>query len=93
MIKEITVNVNLTKKPGNVAAVADATLDLGDAGTVKMCGFRVMVPDGKPAWVASPARKGEKTWFDNIILKGPVEKLVKAAILKEFERIKAGRNE
>ena len=59
MIKEILVTLNLTKKPGNiVAAVADVTLEFEQEGSVKLCGFRVMVPDGKPPWVSPPARQG-----------------------------------
>lgn len=86
MIKEITVTLNLTKKPGNlVAAVADVTLDLGEAGTIKMSGFRVMRPDGKPVWVAAPARQGERTWFDVVVLKGAVKKLVDSAVLQEYQ--------
>lgn len=86
MIKEITVTLNLTKKPGNlVAAVADVTIDLGEAGTIKLCGFRIMRPDGKPLWVAPPARQGERTWFDVVVLRGPLKKLVETAVLKEYE--------
>lgn len=49
MIEEISATVTLMKKPGNfVAAVADVTLDLGEEGTIKHCGYRVMRPEGKP---------------------------------------------
>lgn len=89
-MKQITVDLHLTKKPGNlVAAVADVLLDLADVGSIKISGFRVMLPDGKPAWVAPPARQGEKTWFDVIGLKGPLKRLVEGAVLKEYERVKA----
>ncbi|HEV2177316.1 MAG TPA: hypothetical protein VGW33_08960 [Terriglobia bacterium] len=88
MIKEISVSLNLAKKSGNlVAAVADATLDLADAGSIKMCGFRVMLPDGKPPWVAPPARKGDQTWFDVVHLKGAVKKRVDAAVLQKYDEL------
>ena len=89
MVKAISVKLNLTKKPGNiVAAVGDVTVDLGEAGSMKLCGFRVMLPDGKPPWVACPARQGEKTWFDVVMLKGLLKKLVEAAVLDDFERLR-----
>jgi DNA-binding cell septation regulator SpoVG len=86
VIKEISVRLNLTKKPGNlVAAVADVSLDLADAGTIKLCGFRVMRPDGKPVWIAPPARRGEKSWFDVVRLQGPIKKAIESVILREYE--------
>ena len=92
MVKAISAKLNLTKKPGNiVAAVGDVTVDLGEAGSLKLCGFRVMLPDGKPPWVASPARHGETTWFDVVILKGGIKKLVDAAVLDDFERLRKSR--
>ena len=87
MLKDVSVNLTLSKKQDNIVrAFADVTLDFGD-GTVKMCGFRVLVPDGKPPWVSAPARHGEKAWFDMVVLKGTVKKLVDGAVLKEFERV------
>ena len=87
MIQNVTVNLTLSKKPENVVrAFADATLDFGDGGSVKLCGFRVIVPDGKAPWISAPARHGERQWFDLVVLKGAVKKLVDAAILKEYER-------
>ena len=88
MVTDISVSLNLTKKPGNlVAAVADVTLDLGDAGSIKLCGFRVLRPDAKPVWVAAPARHGEKAWFDTVVLKGSIKKLVEARVLDEYQRV------
>jgi hypothetical protein len=87
MITDVSVNLNLSKKPGNIVrAFVDVTLSLGDGGTMKLCGFRVLVPDGKPPWVSPPARHGERAWFDTVILKGPVKKLVDTAVIKEFEK-------
>jgi DNA-binding cell septation regulator SpoVG len=87
MIKEISATLVLTRKAGNlVAAVADVSLDLGEAGTIKVCGFRVMRPDGKPVWVAAPARHGEKAWFDTVRLYGPLKKAVETVVLREYER-------
>ena len=87
MIQNISVSLNLSKKAENIVrAFADVTLDFGDGGSAKLCGFRVLVPDGKPLWVSAPARHGEKAWFDTVILKGAVKKLVDTAVIKEFER-------
>jgi hypothetical protein len=89
MIKAISASLNLTSKPGKiVAAVGDVTVDLGEAGSLKLCGFRVMLPDGKPAWVSGPARHGHRAWFDTVVLKGPVRKMVEAAVLDEFDRLR-----
>jgi hypothetical protein len=87
MIQSVSVNLTLSKKAENIVrAFADVTLDFGDGGSAKLCGFRVLVPDGKPPWVSAPARHGEKAWFDTVVLKGPVKKLVDTAVIKEFER-------
>jgi hypothetical protein len=89
MIKRISVKLNPTKNAGNVvAAVGDVTIDLGEAGSAKLCGYRVMVPDGKPPWVSAPARHGERAWFDTVILKGPVKKMVEAAVLDAFDQLR-----
>lgn len=88
MLKEISSTLTLTKKPGNlVAAVADVTLNLGEEGTIKHCGYRVMRPEGKPIWVAPPARHGERAWFDTVRLSGPVKQAVESVILREYERV------
>ena len=87
MLKDVSVKMTLSKKPDNIVrAFADVTLDFGD-GSVKMCGFRVLVPDGKPPWVSAPARHGEKAWFDMVVLKGAVKKLVDTAVIKEYEQV------
>ena len=89
MVKGISAKLNPTKNPGNiVAAVGDVTIDLGDAGTATLCGYRIMLPDGKPPWVSAPARHGERAWFDTIILKGPVKKMVESAVLDEYDRLR-----
>jgi hypothetical protein len=90
MVKDVAVKLNLTKssKPGNIiGAVGDVTLDFGELGSIKLCGFRVLVPDGKPPWVAPPARHGERAWFDTIVLQGSIKKLVTTAVVKEYERM------
>jgi hypothetical protein len=88
MLKNITVKLNLTKKAGNVvAAIGDVTLDFAELGCIKLCGFRVLVPDGKPPWVAPPARHGERAWFDTVVLQGSIKKLVATAVVKEYERM------
>ncbi len=88
MIKDVSVNLTLSKKADNIVrAFADVTLDFGDGGSAKLCGFRVLVPDGKAPWVSAPARHGEKAWFDTVVLKGAVKKLVDTSVIKEFERI------
>lgn len=89
MVEAISAKLNLTKKPGNiVAAVGDVMIDLGEAGSAKLCGYRVMLPDGKPPWVSPPSRHGERAWFDTVILKGPVKKMVEAAVLDAFDRLR-----
>jgi hypothetical protein len=89
MVNTISAKLNLTKKPGNiVAAVGDVTIDLGEAGSAKLCGYRVMVPDGKPPWVSAPARHGDSAWFDTVVLKGPLKKMVEAAVLDAFEQLR-----
>ncbi|HEV2495227.1 MAG TPA: hypothetical protein VG204_19385 [Terriglobia bacterium] len=89
MIKEISVKLNLTNKPGNiVGAVGDVTLEFGQEGSVKMSGYRVMVPDGKPPWVSAPARHGKTTWFDVVTLRGPIKRSVDTAVLQEYEQMK-----
>jgi hypothetical protein len=87
MIQDVSVNLTLSKKAENIVrAFADVTLHFGDRGSAKLCGFRVLVPDGKPPWVSAPARHGEKAWFDTVILKGAVKKLVDTAVIQEFQR-------
>ncbi len=87
MIQNVSVNLTLSKKPENIVrAFADVTLDFGDGGSVRLCGFRVIAPDGKPPWISAPARHGEKAWFDTVILKGSIKKLVDTAVIREFER-------
>jgi hypothetical protein len=87
MLKDVSVNLNLSKKEGNtVRAFADVVLDFGEIGSVKLSGFRVLVPDGKPAWVSAPARHGTTSWFDIVTLKGQLKKLVDAAVLEIFEK-------
>ena len=89
MVKAISASLNLCNKPGNiVAAVGDVTVELGESGSLKLCGFRVMLPDGKPAWVSGPARHGQRAWFDTVVLKGPVKKMVETAVLDEFDRLR-----
>jgi len=88
MVREITVHLNLTWKPGIVAAVGDITLDLADAGSIEMSGYRVMQSDGKPPWVSMPARKSDKGhWFPTVNLRGPVKKLVETAVLQEYAHL------
>jgi hypothetical protein len=61
---------------------------LGEQGSMTICGYRVMVPDGKPPWVSPPARQGKSSWFDVVTLRGPIKRLVETAVLQEFERAK-----
>jgi hypothetical protein len=90
MVKDIDVKIVLTKNPENmVAAVADVEFILGQQqGFVKVCGLRIMVPRGNPAWVSMPARQGKSAWFDTVSFRGPIKKLVECAVLAEYERVK-----
>ena len=62
MVKEIAVKLAPTKNPaGNiVGAIADVEFQLGEQGSMTICGYRVMVPDGKPPWVSPPRAPGQE---------------------------------
>lgn len=74
-----------TKPEGKVAAFGDVVLELPE-GKIELHGFRVFRPNGKPAWVAPAAAKGEKKFFPHYSLTGELRKRVEAAILAEFEK-------
>jgi hypothetical protein len=90
VIEEIAVKLVPTKDPGKiVAALADVDLQLGEQGSMRICGYRVIVPDdGRPPWASPPARRGKSSWFQVVTLRGPIKPLVETAVLLEFERAK-----
>lgn len=87
-IDSITVELRLsTKSDSKIKAFADVTIPLGDDGTVTILGFSVLDGDGRPARVMTPARKGQKAWFDIVQLTGRIRQLVDEAILAQYERM------
>ncbi|MBI3668746.1 MAG: hypothetical protein HY237_03050 [Acidobacteria bacterium] len=83
---DISVKVRLSKKPeSKVMAHADVVLE-GPEGRIQLNSFCVFKPNGKPAWVAPPATKGEKRFFPLIVLSGEIRKRVETAVLAEFEK-------
>jgi hypothetical protein len=82
---EISVKVRRSTKPDSkVVAHADVVLERPE-GTIRLNSFCVFKPNGKPAWVAPPATKGERKFFPLIVLTGEIRKRVEAAILAEYE--------
>lgn len=87
----ITVEVRLSAKPeSKVKGYGDATIPLGDDGTITILGFSVLDGDGRPPRVMTPARKGKQAWFEIVELSGRIHSLVEAAVLAEYERQKKG---
>lgn len=74
-----------TKPESKIAAHADVVLSLSE-GRIQLNSFCIFKPNGKPAWVAPPATKGEKKFFPLILLSGEIRKRVEAAILAEYEK-------
>jgi len=76
-----------TKPDSKIAAHADVVLSLAQ-GKIQLNSFCIFKPndDGKPAWVAPPATKGEKKFFPLVVLSGEIRKQVEQAILAEFDR-------
>lgn len=84
---EIAVKVRMATKPeSKIAAYADVTLSFRE-GSVQLKSFSIFKPNGKPAWVAAPATKGEKHFFPYIVLTGDIQDQVKTAILTEYEKL------
>lgn len=82
----ITVKVRANTKPGSkISGFADVVLELPE-GKIELNSFAVFRPNGKPAWVAPAASKGEKKFFPHYGLSGELRKHVEAAILAEFEK-------
>jgi len=89
---EIFVDVRLVSKAeSKVLAHASVTLALGPEGQLAVDGFSVL-DSGKGAWVAPPARKGDRRFFPVVTLTGKVRADVERAILAEFERQRNGKN-
>jgi DNA-binding cell septation regulator SpoVG len=83
---EIEIKLRHSTKPeSKIAAHADVVLSLTE-GKIQLNSFCVFKPNGKPAWVAPPATKGEKRFFPLIVLSGDIRKRVEQAILAEYER-------
>ncbi len=83
---QISVRVRRNLKPeSKVAAFADVTLQLPE-GKIELNSVSVLKPNGKPAWVAPPAAKGEKRFFPYYSLSGEIRKSIESAVLAEYER-------
>ena len=93
-IESITVDLRLsTRADSKVKAFADATIPLGDDGTLTIFGFSILQSDGRPTRVMSPARKGKQSWFPIVEAAGRIRSLIDAAILAEYERqVKAAKD-
>lgn len=85
-----------------VRAIADVALDVvadGTSGKIVIHGVRVMHSDnGKGPWISFPAKQGQKTWFDIVIVSGALHKRICEALLvwygqelEEHERSQASR--
>jgi DNA-binding cell septation regulator SpoVG len=82
----IQVNLRHSTKPDSkIVAHADVVLSLAD-GKIQLNSFCIFKLNGKPAWVAPPATKGEKRFFPLIVLSGEIRKHIEQAILAEYER-------
>jgi len=92
--ESITVDLRLsTRADGKVKAFGDATIALGDDGTLTICGFSILHTDGRPIRVMSPARKGKQSWFPIVEAAGRIRSLIDAAMLAEYERqVKAAKD-
>jgi DNA-binding cell septation regulator SpoVG len=83
---EIEIKLRRSTKPeSKIAAHADVVLSLTD-GKIQLNSFCIFKPNGKPAWVAPPATKGEKRFFPLIVLSGDIRKHIEQAILAEYDR-------
>jgi DNA-binding cell septation regulator SpoVG len=83
---EIEIKLRHSTKPeSKITAHADVVLSLAD-GKIQLNSFCIFKPNGKPAWVAPPATKGEKRFFPLIVLTGEIRKQIEQAILAEYER-------
>ena len=74
-----------TKPESKITAFADVVLELPE-GKIALHGFHVFRPNGKPAWVAPAASKGENKFFPHYPVGGELRKRVEAAILVELEK-------
>ena len=90
---EITVKLRLNKKAeSKIAAHADVMLS-GPDGSIQLNSFCVFTSNGKAAWVAPPATKGERRFFKQVVLSGEIRKRVEEAILSEYKRQASGSTE
>lgn len=74
-----------TKLESKIAAHADVVLSFPQ-GKIQLNSFCIFKSNGKPAWVAPPATKGEKRFFPLIVLSGEIRKEIEQAILAEYEK-------
>jgi len=78
---EFTRNENEESK---ALAFCDLTLGLGQQGSLTLRGFRVLPGKNGEPWIAAPAKKGTSQWFDQVIFKGPLHKVVYAEVTKQY---------
>lgn len=85
-MEKIEVKLRCSTKPeSKIAAHADVLLSFPQ-GKIQLNSFCIFKSNGKPAWVAPPATKGERRFFPLIVLSGEIRKRVEQAILSEYER-------
>ena len=86
MVEEICVQIRVMTNPQkSMRALADVEFILNERqGSIKVCGYRIMVADGSALWVSPPARQGKAAWFEVVTVRGPIEGLLISRILEEF---------
>jgi hypothetical protein len=85
-MEKIEVKLRRSTKPeSKIAAHADIVLSFPQ-GKIQLNSFCIFKSNGKPAWVAPPATKGEKRFFPLIVLSGDIRKEIEQAILTEYEK-------
>lgn len=87
----ITVTIHAASKPGSVKAHADVRIDFS-ASSLEIFGVSIVQQDpSKPAWVSYPQRAGKdaKKYFAIVKVTGVLHDKICAAVLHEWERVRA----
>ena len=74
-----------TKPESKIDAFADVVLELAE-GKLQLNSLSVFKPNGKPAWIAPPALKGNRKFFPHYSLSGDLRERVEAAVFEELEK-------
>lgn len=78
---EYTANPNADSK---TLAYCDVTLGFADSGRMTLRGFRVLRNEKGELWASPPAKKGERQWFDQIVMTGHIRAVVFGEIVKQY---------